>query len=289
MPTNPEFLKDIVLLQAMDDEERAALATVMEEVRFSTDTRLFNEADQGGVCYILRSGFVELSIHGDDNEKVVVDIIGPGELFGELSLLDGGLRSTAAQAVSDVEAVSLRRSDLIEFLKKKPDAALDIMSALAKRLRNADALLKQRVPDPNLLIEETGTIADRTADAVASFGGSWKFIIAFALIMAVWMGVHAFLGFTFDPYPFILLNLVLSTLAAVQAPVILMSQNRQDVKDRIRADADYRVNVKAEAEITALHEKIDRMRVELNVKLENLTRRVPRLQAPTAPPAQEPS
>jgi CRP-like cAMP-binding protein len=164
MPTNPEFLKDIVLLHTMDDEERSALANVMEEVRFPADTHLFNEADQGGVCYILRSGFVELTVTGDDNQRVVVDILGPGELFGELSLLDGGLRSTAAHAVSDVEAVALKRGDLLEFLKKKPDAALDIMSALAKRLRNADALLKQRVQDPNLLIEEKVTFADRTAD-----------------------------------------------------------------------------------------------------------------------------
>jgi uncharacterized membrane protein len=289
MATNPQFLKDIVLLQTMDDEERSALASAMEEVHFPAGTRLFSESEQGGICYILRSGFVELSIRNEEEQKVVVDILGPGELFGELSLLDGGFRSTSAHAMSDVEAVSLRRAELLDFLRKKPDASIDLLSAIAKRLRQADALLKQRVPDPNLLIEEKVTLADQLADRVASFGGSWKFIIAFALVMWTWMIVNTALGLPFDPYPFILLNLVLSTLAAVQAPVILMSQNRQDKKDRIRADADYRVNVKAEAEISALHEKLDRTRVELNLKLESLARRVPRLQAPTTPPAQEPS
>src|SRR5262249_12950466 len=106
MPTNPEFLKDIVLLQTMDDDERAALAQMMQEVRFQAEALLFSEAEQGGICYILRSGYVELSIKGEESEKVVVDILGPGELFGELSLLDGGLRSTSAHAVVDVEALA---------------------------------------------------------------------------------------------------------------------------------------------------------------------------------------
>jgi uncharacterized membrane protein len=283
MATNPELLRDIVLLQTMDDEERASLASVMEEVRFPNGHLLFKECDEGGICYIIGAGWVELSVIDDLGEKVVVDILGPGELFGELSLLDGGKRSTSAHALSDVDAVALKRSDFLDFLRKKPDASLDILSALAKRLRNADALLKQRVQDPNKLIEEKITLGDRLADSVASFGGSWRFIIVFALITIVWMAVNSAIGAPFDPYPFILLNLVLSTLAAVQAPVILMSQNRQDTKDRIRAEADYHVNVKAEAEITQLHEKVDKLRVELNLKLESLSRRLPR--STVAPPS----
>jgi uncharacterized membrane protein len=285
MATNPEFLRDIVLLQTMDDEERAGLASVMEEVRFPSSQILFKESDQGGICYIIRAGWVELSVVDDLGQKVVVDILGPGELFGELSLLDGGLRSTSAQALSDVDAMALERSEFLEFLRRKPDASLDILSALAKRLRNADALLKQRVQDPNKLIEEKITLGDRLADSVASFGGSWKFIIVFAAVTMIWMAANTALGATFDPYPYILLNLVLSTLAAIQAPVILMSQNRQDAKDRIRGEADYHDNVKAEAEIGQLHEKLDKLRVELNVKLETLARRLPRSGAVSLPPA----
>lgn len=276
MATNPEVLKDIALLQGLDDDERATLAAMMSEVRFDAKTTLFRESDQGGVCYVLKSGWVELSVNDERGEKLVVAILGPGELFGELSLLDGGLRSTSAFALTDVEAVSLNRAQLIEFLRMRPDASLDILSAIAKRLRQADHLLKQRVQDPNLLIEEEATLAERLADGVATFGGSWTFILCFAGVMALWMLANTRFGLHFDEYPFILLNLCLSTLAAVQAPVILMSQNRQDKKDRIRAEADYHVNLKAEAEIVDMHEKVDRLRVELNLKLESLARRLPR-------------
>ena len=194
----------------------------------------------------------------------------PGELCGELSLLDGGTRSTTAQALTDVEVLVLERPELLDFLKKQPHASLELIVALAKRIRRADSLIKQRVQDPNELIAEKITFGDRVADMVAAFGGSWKFIITFTSIMAVWMLFNLLYGKPFDPFPFILLNLALSALAALQAPVIMMSQNRQDAKDRIRSEADYRVNVKAEVEIAELHEKLDRMRGELKLQIGDL-------------------
>jgi CRP/FNR family transcriptional regulator, cyclic AMP receptor protein len=265
MPANAAFLKDIPLFAPMDDQERDALAAIMDEATFKSGQQLFHERDQGGICYVLRSGRIELNVVDENGEKLVVDVLEPGELCGELSLLDGGTRSTTAVALTDVEALVLERPEFVEFLRKQPDAALDVLSALAKRIRRADKLLKQRVQDPNEIIAERARFGDRIADIVAAFGGSWSFIIMFLLFMALWMAINV-TRFTWDVYPYILLNLILSSLAALQAPVIMMSQNRQDAKDRVRSEADYRVNVKAMVEIAELHEKLDRMRGELRIQ-----------------------
>jgi uncharacterized membrane protein len=264
MPANAAFLKDIPLFTPMDDSERSAVAELMDEAMFKAGQQLFHERDQGGICYVIRTGRIELSVIDESGEKLIVDVLEPGELCGELSLLDGGNRSTTAVALTDVEALVLERPEFVSFLRKQPDASLDVLTALAKRIRRADKLLKQRVQDPNELIAEGATLGDRVADAVATFGGSWRFIFLFLAFMAGWMllnGTH----WSWDVYPFILLNLILSTLAALQAPVIMMSQNRQDAKDRVRSEADYRVNVRAMVEIAELHEKFDRLRGELKL------------------------
>jgi CRP/FNR family transcriptional regulator, cyclic AMP receptor protein len=264
MPANAVFLRDIQLFAPMDDQERAQLAAIMDEATFHVGQQLFHERDQGGICYVIRSGRVELSVVDENGEKLIVDVLEPGELCGELSLLDGGSRSTTAVALSDVEALVLERAEFLDFLRNKPDAALDVLSALAKRIRRADKLLKQRVQDPNEIIEGGASLGDRVADLVATFGGSWRFIFLFMAFMAVWMLVNTTRA-RWDGYPYILLNLILSTLAALQAPVIMMSQNRQDAKDRVRSEADYRVNVKAMVEIAELHEKLDRLHGELRL------------------------
>jgi CRP/FNR family cyclic AMP-dependent transcriptional regulator len=264
MAANSTWLKDIQLFAPMDDQERAALASYLDEVSFKAGQQLFHERDQGGVCYVIRSGRIELSVTDENQQKLIVDVLEPGELCGELSLLDGGSRSTTAVALTDVETLALERPELIDFLRKKPDAALDLLAALAKRIRRADRLLKQRVQDPNEIIEGAATLGERVADAVASFGGSWRFIFMFLGFMVVWVILNA-TGIRWDVYPYILLNLFLSMLAALQAPVIMMSQNRQDAKDRVRSEADYRVNVKAMVEIAELHEKLDKLRGELKL------------------------
>jgi CRP/FNR family cyclic AMP-dependent transcriptional regulator len=265
MPANAAFLKDIPLFMPMDDSERAAVAELMDEVTFKAGQQLFHERDQGGICYVIRSGRIELSVLDESGERLVLDVLEPGELCGELSLLDGGNRSTTAVALTEVETLVLERNEFVTFLRKQPDASLDVLSALAKRIRRADKLLKQRVQDPNELIEGGATLGDRVADVVASFGGSWRFIGIFMATMATWIMWNLFGRYKFDPAPFMGFNLILSMLAALQAPIIMMSQNRQDAKDRIRSEADFRVNVKAEVEIAELHEKLDRLRRELNL------------------------
>ena len=265
MPANAAFLKDIPLFMPMDDVERSAVAELMDEVTFRAGQQLFHERDQGGICYVIRTGRIELSVLDESGEKLVLDILEPGELCGELSLLDGGNRSTTAVALTDVEALVLERPEFVSFLRKQPDASLDVLSALAKRIRRADKLLKQRVQDPNELIEGGATLGDRVADVVASFGGSWRFIGIFLATMATWILWNLFARYKFDPAPFMGFNLILSMLAALQAPIIMMSQNRQDAKDRVRSEADYRVNVRAMVEIAELHEKLDRFRGELKL------------------------
>ncbi|MDB4967363.1 MAG: cyclic nucleotide-binding protein [Myxococcales bacterium] len=264
MPANASFLKDIPLFSPMDEQERTAVASLMDEITFKSGQQLFHERDQGGICYVIRSGRIELSVLDESGEKLIVDILEPGELCGELSLLDGGTRSTTAVALTEVEALVLERPEFVDFLRRQPDASLDVLSALAKRIRRADKLLKQRVQDPNELIEDKSSVGDRVADAVAAFGGSWRFIFLFLGFMGFWMILNA-TPLKWDIYPFILLNLILSSLAALQAPVIMMSQNRQDAKDRVRSDAEYRVNVKAMVEISELHEKLDKLRGELRL------------------------
>lgn len=266
MPADAEMLKSVPFFQTLDDEERAAVAALMQEEKIPARTTIFRENDPGGVLYIITRGQVELSVIGEDRRKVVVDVLEPGEFFGEVSLLDGGGRSATAATVEEVGAFRLERAPFLDLLRRRPEVALDVLAAFAKRFRKTDELLRRRVPNPNEVVEASETFGERVADAVARFGGSWSFIFLFGTIILGWMVLNTALILRrepFDPYPFILLNLVLSTLAAIQAPVIMMSQNRTDTKDRIRSELDYQVNLRAEAGVLQLHEKFDDLRREI--------------------------
>jgi uncharacterized membrane protein len=268
MPAEPEVLEYVPFFQLLDDDERAAVAALMRREEIAPGTTIFREHDPGGVLYVIARGQVELSVIGEDRRKLVVDVLLPGEFFGEVSLLDGGVRSATAVALDDVDAYCLEREPFLALLRRSPDVALDVLGAVARRFRKTDELLRRHVPNPNEVVEERVTFGERVADAVARFGGSWTFLSSFAAVLLSWVLVNTVLvwgrrGEPFDPYPFILLNLLLSMLAAVQAPVIMMSQNRQDAKDRIRSELDYQVNLKAELGIIQLHEKFDDLRREM--------------------------
>jgi uncharacterized membrane protein len=278
MPADPELLRDIPLFQKLDDAERTAVAALMEEARFPAGATLFQEKDPGGVMYVIQEGRVELWVVDEDRSKVVVDTLEKGDFFGELSLLDGGLRSTAATAVEASVCYALARDPFIDLLKRRAEMGLDLLDALTKRIRKTDELLRKRVKNPNEVLEEAMTLGERVADAVARFGGSWSFIFTSATVLLIWIGLNTIFvmwrgpdGQPFDPYPFILLNLLLSMTAAMQAPVIMMSQNRTDAKDRVRADLDYQVNIKAEFGVQRLHDKIDALEHKLDRRLEELS------------------
>jgi uncharacterized membrane protein len=258
MPADPRLLKSIPLFIGMDDDERAAIAAIMDERQFRAGQVIFRAEQTGGTLYIVQSGQVELSIVDDDEEKLVLELLESGDFFGELSLLDGGTRSATATATQRTDTLVLERHEFLDLMLQKPHMAQDVMVALAKRIRRTDNLLRRRVTrNVNEVIEEQETLGERVADAVAKFGGSWRFIFSFAAFLLIWVLLNTFMPWRWDEYPFILLNLFLSMLAAIQAPVIMMSQNRQDAKDRIRSELDYQVNLKAELGVTTLLNKAD--------------------------------
>lgn len=264
MASRPEVLAAIPLFSTMDQHERAAVAALMHEITFDQGQQLYSANQCGGSCYIITAGRVELSLTDDSGDPLVIDVIEAGDICGELSLLDGGDHAMHARAIEPTSALMLERDAFLSLLRAQPDAALDVMQVLVRRIRHIDSLVRRRVSrNANEAVEQESTLGGRVADAVARFGGSWTFIGSFALFLLIWVSINTWLifydrtGRPFDPYPFILLNLLLSMVAALQAPVIMMSQNRQDAKDRIRSELDYKVNLKAELEVADLHRKID--------------------------------
>jgi uncharacterized membrane protein len=197
-------------------------------------------------------------------ELVLVDVVGHGGLCGMSSLLAGAAHLTTAVAVEDTQAIQIEREDIAHLLQRKPLAGLDMMTMIEKQLRATHELMRARVSrDPNVEFQANETWGERLADTVAKFGGSWSFVLAFAVLLVTYAAINVLITQPWDPYPFILLNLFLSMLAAIQAPVIMMSQNRQDAKDRVRSELDYRVNLKAEVEITELLHRMTRIEQHL--------------------------
>src|SRR5215471_9233066 len=240
---------EVPIFELMDEEERGALARMMDSREFKQGEMIFEFGDPGAEIYIVRTGRVEIYVENPDGEKVVLGENEHGDVIGELSFLDGGSRTATAVAVESTQMLSLNRERLPEFIDKHPHAALDLLTVVGRRLRTTNELLRTQVSrNVNVEEQERSTFAERVADRVAAFGGSWTFIFIFFAVMTVWVILNstALLRDHFDPYPYILLNLALSMIAAIQAPVIMMSQNRQAAKDRLKSDLDYQVNYKAE-------------------------------------------
>jgi CRP/FNR family transcriptional regulator, cyclic AMP receptor protein len=248
-----ELLANIGLFESLTEDDLESLSKRLEDVTFEEGDVVFCQGDEGTSLYIVEDGAVEIAF-GEGRTRVVLASLFPGQYFGELSLFDGSPRSATARAVKRSQLVRLNRGDLVDFVNKNPSAALRIIAEMGERLRQTNELMSRQV-SRNVLeeAEEALTFGQRVADRVAKFGGSWTFITIFAMVMFVWMGSNAWLiTKPFDPYPYILLNLALSTIAAIQAPIIMMSQNRQSAKDKLLAENDYQVNLKAELEIEAL-------------------------------------
>jgi uncharacterized membrane protein len=194
-----------------------------------------------------------------DQQEVVVDEPAEGEFFGFASMLDQTSHQTSATALIESECLEVSRDDISALLQRKPLAGMDLLTTLGRQFHAAEELVRGRAArNPNEVIESEATTGEHIADSVARFGGSWAFIISFAVMLTVYTVINIALDKkAWDPYPFILLNLFLSMLAAVQAPVIMMSQNRQDTKDRLRGELDFDVNRRAESEIQGLARKVN--------------------------------
>jgi uncharacterized membrane protein len=259
MTCDPTELRHVPLFALLDDEEAAVLASQVEMTKFIPNQRIYKIGDTDGHAYVMFAGKVRVTTVDEDHQEVVVDEPSHGEFFGFASMLEGTPHQTNAVAVEETTCIKVDRNDIAVLLQRKPLAGMDMLTVLGRQFHASQQLVRLRaMRNPNEVIEKDATFPERVADIVAGFGGSWTFIITFMALLLGYSALSIFMGKnSWDPYPFILLNLFLSMLAAIQAPVIMMSQNRQDTKDRLRGELDYDVNRRAESEIQGLARKLN--------------------------------
>ena len=258
MACKPYELRHVPLFSLLDDDEIAVLAQQVELRDFAAKQRIYKAGEPSTRAFVMLSGAVEVSLIDEDGQEVLFSEPHHGDFFGFASMLENTTHQTTAIATEASTCLEVDRNDIEALLTKKPMAGLDMMTVLARDIHSAQGVIRNRaMRNANELIDEQETFGERIADVVASFGGSWTFIILFGVVLTTYTLINIQLkGKAWDPYPFILLNLFLSMLAAIQAPVIMMSQNRQDTKDRLRSELDFEVNRRAETEIQALSRKI---------------------------------
>lgn len=277
MACKPEILRSVPLFALLDDDETAVLAGQVELKTFAARERIYKSGDPGGQAYVMLSGKVRVTTVDEDHQEVIVDEPADGEFFGFASMLDQTPHQTNAIALEEATCLEVSRDDITVLLQRKPLAGMDLLTTLGRQFHASQELVRVRASrNPNEVIEEEATLGERIADSVAHFGGSWAFIISFGVVLATYATLNIFLDRkAWDPYPFILLNLFLSMLAAVQAPVIMMSQNRQDTKDRLRSELDFDVNRRAESEIQGLARKVNLVDDKLDDIVDLLRKRMP--------------
>jgi len=261
MSCHTDELRQVPLFSLLDDDELHILAQQVELRDFAANQRIYKAGDPNGPAYVMLTGAVNVTLIDEDGQEVIFSQPRHGNFFGFASMLEGIPHQTTAIAAEPTSCIEIDRNDISVLLEKRPQAGLDMLTVFASEIHSAQRVISSRaLRNPNELIDERETFGERIADHVASFGGSWTFIILFLSTMICYVILSIVLvathGHSWDPYPFILLNLFLSMLAAIQAPVIMMSQNRQDYKDRLRSELDFEVNRRAEAEIQALSRKL---------------------------------
>ena len=254
-----EALRSVPLFASLDDQTASALRRLLKFNDVAAGTQLFRKGENGDAMYLVESGRVRISITDQDGRELTLAENAQGDFFGEMALIDGRQRSADAKVIENARLAVLARQDFLSFVRSSPDLALEMLAALTDRLRRTDELLRGRV-SRNVNDEERAraTMADRAADMIAEFGGSWKFIIASMLLILFWIFFNSYILVKgFDPAPYQMLNLTLAVVAGMQAPIIMMSQNRQGEKDRLRADLDYQVNLKNELSLTEVLRRLD--------------------------------
>ncbi len=264
-----EALRSVPLFASLDDDAARELRSLLSDKRVPQNTRLFRQGDKGDAMYLIESGRVRISIRDEEEQEVVLAELAQGDFFGEMSIIDGRQRSADAKVIEDAQLAILSRDAFLSFVRNNSDVALEMLSALTDRLRRTDELLRSRVSrNVNEEQEARLTLADRAADLIAEFGGSWKFIIFSIVLIILWIIFNTFILIRgFDPAPYAMLNLVLAVIAGMQAPIIMMSQNRQGEKDRLRADLDYQVNLKNELSLAEVLRRLDVLESERLPKL----------------------
>ena len=275
MAADVQVFAGIPLFKLLDEREKLDLLRVLDQRTCSAGTKLFNLGEPGDSLYIVTAGRIELFVKDMTGAKIILTVCEPGEVFGELSLFDGGARTASAIALEDSDVLVLDRQDLVQFLRRNPDAALDFLATMGQRIRSADELLRKTAArNINAEMEVRMTLAERIADLIAEFSGSIPFLLVNLAWFVVWIAWNSIPGLPhFDPYPFGFLTMVVSLEAIFLSIFVLVSQNRQTAKDRLRSEADYQVNLKAELEITHLHEKVDFLTEELLARLPRAERK----------------
>jgi CRP/FNR family transcriptional regulator, cyclic AMP receptor protein len=264
-----EALRSVPLFASLDDTAATELRSLLSDKTVPQNTRLFKQGDKGDAMYLIESGRVRISIRDAEDQEVTLAELAQGDFFGEMAIIDGRQRSADAKVIEDARFAILSRESFLSFVRSNPDVALEMLSALTDRLRRTDDLLRSRV-SRNANEEEDArlTLADRAADLIAEFGGSWKFIGVSIALIIFWIIFNSIILVKgFDPAPYQMLNLVLAVIAGMQAPIIMMSQNRQGLKDRLRADLDYQVNLKNELSLAEVLRRLDVLESERLPKL----------------------
>jgi uncharacterized membrane protein len=254
-----EALRSVPLFASLDNDAARELRSLLTVHEVTVETPLFDAGDSGDAMYLIENGRVRIHVRDTSGHDVTLAELAGGDFFGEMAILDGKPRSASATVIEPARLAVLSRDDFLSFVRRNPDVALKMLSAITNRLRETDELLRQRV-SRNVNEEEAArmTTSDRMASELAVFAGSWKFIGVLILILAAWIFLNSwFMGRPFDEYPYQLFGLVLGVIAGIQAPVIMMSQNRQDEKDRLRADLDYQVNLKNELSLGEVLRRLD--------------------------------
>jgi uncharacterized membrane protein len=274
MNCDPKLLKSVPLFALLDDDETAVLASHVELKTFAARERIYKRGAPGGQAYVLVSGLVRVSTLDEEGQEIVVQEPNAGEFFGFASMLEQSPHQTNAIALENSTCIEVDRNDITALLLQKPHAGMDLLTVLGRQIHAAQELARVRANrNPNDIIEKEATMGERVADAVAGFGGSWTFISIFGITLAIYTLANILLAKkAWDPYPFILLNLFLSMLAAIQAPVIMMSQNRQNTRDRLRSELDFDVNRRAEQEIQGVAQKLNALNEKIH-DLEDLLRK----------------
>ncbi len=277
MPCDAQTLADVELFEHVSDEDRVRLAEFIDITQLAAGETLFTAGAPGESLYVVRSGEIELFIRDTAGQKIALAIAGVGEVFGELALLDRGPRTATAIAMTDCELLELDRDDLLLLFQKSPNAALRLLAAMSHMTRKADELLRTRVSrNVNEEVEEKISTLQRIADWISWFSGSMTFLVLNVLWFVIWIAINTweFSLPQFDPYPFGLLTMIVSLEAIFLSCFVLISQNRQAEKDRVRSDIEYEINVKAELEIAHLHEKTDRIYAEMLEHFNRIEKRV---------------
>ncbi len=272
-----DLLAEVSLFALLDEQERSLLAERVETVKFEDGEIVFNVGDPGDSMYVVTSGEVQLSVKTKTGEEMFLESPGPGEFFGEISLLDEGPRTATARAKSAVVAIEIDRGDLDELFRLKPAAAMDLLAATGRRLRhNALVIRNAATRNANEEIADNRSTVMKVADWIAEFSGSLPFLFIHIALFAIWILLNVKLlpigGF--DPFPFGFLTLVVSLEAIILSVFVLLSQNRQVARDKVRGDIEYDVNLKAEMQISNMHEKFDTLYSLIQKRLDRIEKRM---------------